>query len=481
LDPSSIGFLILLVVMSGGIAYIADQVGKKLGKKRLSFCGLRPRQTAALGTVLVGVLISCFTIAFALIVSSTMRQSLLQGLKIRQELERDQQELLNLENQLKERTSRNSDLTSLNGELAKKIDSETKSLATRQAELVSAQSKLGLLNTRIGVLQSQISRLTADATVKIKALDDSRKKLAMADSNLARVKADLILNQKSLLSFKKDNNDVIIRNGQLTQARDVLLDAQAKLLSERTKLEKELGQIKVDVANLQSAKELAQAELTKSQTDLGDVQNQLIAAKADLTTTRAELETANQAYAQMEGISNVSRNQPMIFRMDEELVRLSIPAGLSANQANGALTNLMRRARVAAQRRGAKSHASFPEAGIFNHTDRQTGETITTEMIERQILKQVTGSSKAQVLIASSSFNAFRGESVSLEVNVLPNPLVYMDKQLVAESVIDGSKGDVVVYQELTSFLQVKVKEHAQKDGMIPVTNSDFSFGQVSQ
>jgi hypothetical protein len=83
------------------------------------------------------------------------------------------------------------------------------------------------------------------------------------------------------------------------------------------------------------------------------------------------------------------------------------------------------------------------------------------------------------VLIATSSLNAFFGESVSLEVEILPDPLVYLGGQLVAEKVIDGSRGDAAIYDEIRTFLQDTVKSRAQRDGMIPLANSDTSFGQI--
>ncbi len=141
---------------------------------------------------------------------------------------------------------------------------------------------------------------------------------------------------------------------------------------------------------------------------------------------------------------------------------------------------MLRRARVAAQQHGAKPHGKYAEAGIFAHSDEITQAPISTEMIEREIIRKMVGSTQGQVLIAVSSLNAFHGEAVSLEVSVLPNPLVYTSGQLIAESVIDANKGDAVIWQELQTFFQGKLKQQALKDGMIPIANSDIAFGQLS-
>ena len=51
----------MLALMGGVIGLLADVVGKKLGKKRLSIGGLRPKHTAQLGTFLLGFVISMVT------------------------------------------------------------------------------------------------------------------------------------------------------------------------------------------------------------------------------------------------------------------------------------------------------------------------------------------------------------------------------------------------------------------------------------
>ena len=54
--------MFLLAVMGGIIAFIADKLGSKIGKKKLSVFGLRPHDTSVLLTVLSGVLIALFSV-----------------------------------------------------------------------------------------------------------------------------------------------------------------------------------------------------------------------------------------------------------------------------------------------------------------------------------------------------------------------------------------------------------------------------------
>jgi len=448
--------------MGGGIAYLADMVGKKLGKKRLSLFGLRPRQTAALGTICLGVLITIFTISIALVVSSGMRQALLHGLEVRKELNQ-------LEEQQKAFASKNGELTKRNDDLTSKIGATSKELAARLKELTNAQGKLRALNTQIGSLQSQIGVLTSDALRKKAALATANNRLVAINHNLDEVNKALTLNRKQYAYVSGINKEVLHQNADLVEANDKLKAAQVQLVAERTKLEQDLAKIKQSVADLQSDEDIAQEKLKKSQGKLADVENELTKAQQELGHTKVELAETQENLDHLKGIFDVSRKQALIYKIDEEVARLKVPAGVSQNAANGAVTLLLRRARVAAQQRGAT------KASVFDH------DALSSDEIVRKALKDLTGAPTGRVVIASSSINAFRGEPVSLELSVLPDPLVYLSGQMVAETVIDASRGDAAIYQQLTNFLQEKVSQKVKKDGMIPVANSDVSFGQITQ
>ncbi|PKK91485.1 MAG: hypothetical protein CVV64_06945 [Candidatus Wallbacteria bacterium HGW-Wallbacteria-1] len=60
--------ILVLLILSGSIAYLGDRIGTKIGKKRLSVLGLRPKATAVLVTIVTGMGITIVTIlTFALL------------------------------------------------------------------------------------------------------------------------------------------------------------------------------------------------------------------------------------------------------------------------------------------------------------------------------------------------------------------------------------------------------------------------------
>ena len=81
-----IRLMFLLAVMGGLIAFIADKLGSKIGKKKLSVFGLRPHDTSVLLTVLSGVLIALFSVGILAISSESARTALFGMEKLQKEL-----------------------------------------------------------------------------------------------------------------------------------------------------------------------------------------------------------------------------------------------------------------------------------------------------------------------------------------------------------------------------------------------------------
>src|SRR5438477_10705400 len=74
--------VLFLLAVCGLIAYIGDLLGRRMGKKRLTAFGLRPKHTAIVFTILTGVLIACVSLGAAFGVSPGVRLALTQGEKL---------------------------------------------------------------------------------------------------------------------------------------------------------------------------------------------------------------------------------------------------------------------------------------------------------------------------------------------------------------------------------------------------------------
>jgi uncharacterized protein (DUF3084 family) len=85
-DAYGILLIVVLVLVSGLIAYIGDILGRRLGRKRVTLFGLRPRHTAIAISVVAGMVITLLTLLVAVAVSEDVRTGLTRVAEIRQQL-----------------------------------------------------------------------------------------------------------------------------------------------------------------------------------------------------------------------------------------------------------------------------------------------------------------------------------------------------------------------------------------------------------
>lgn len=82
------GFVLVLTlaVVGGAIAYIGDQLGMNVGRKKLTLFGLRPKHTSVLVTIVTGVAIATASIGILTIASQDVRIALFKMKEIQTEL-----------------------------------------------------------------------------------------------------------------------------------------------------------------------------------------------------------------------------------------------------------------------------------------------------------------------------------------------------------------------------------------------------------
>ena len=148
--------LILVIVVTGGIiAFLGDRIGTRVGKKRLTLWGLRPRYTSIIITILTGVLIAGSTMGVLTVISYDVRTALFGMETLRQQTQV-------LEEEVKTRTR---DLDLARTELEKKnaeFDATNKRIASITAELKELQQDKRLLDERIASLNLAKTELQKD-------------------------------------------------------------------------------------------------------------------------------------------------------------------------------------------------------------------------------------------------------------------------------------------------------------------------------
>jgi len=68
--------LIIIALMGGLIAYMGDKLGTKVGKRRMSLFGLRPKHTSIIVTIVTGLLVAAATVGVLSFTSQSVRTAL---------------------------------------------------------------------------------------------------------------------------------------------------------------------------------------------------------------------------------------------------------------------------------------------------------------------------------------------------------------------------------------------------------------------
>lgn len=193
--------IVVLVITGGAIAFIGDHLGSKVGKKRISLFGLRPKHTSMLVTIITGVLITSSSIGIMAVASENVRTALFGMEKLNQEM------------------------------------METKAqLATASAELQQSLSEqksadISLNHAREGLKQLQVQMDVLDAKNKElldgnMALEQAKGELMARNDVLSTANNDLLLSQKSL---QEGNDKLLGENKDLEKRNESLREGIASM------------------------------------------------------------------------------------------------------------------------------------------------------------------------------------------------------------------------------------------------------------
>lgn len=178
--PFAIQVVLILLIVSGVIAYIGNYVGRYIGKRRLVLFNLRPRHTAILITILSGALIALVTLGTLLIISQDARTAFLGLEKLKSELKTKSLELTNanqeLAAKLKQQAELEAGLTAAKSEIVQLGKTKTKLsrevTAARQGEMILKKGEIITLS------------LIQAGSEKTKIEGGLKKILSAADANL---------------------------------------------------------------------------------------------------------------------------------------------------------------------------------------------------------------------------------------------------------------------------------------------------------
>lgn len=228
--------LIVVLVLTGGvIAFIGDRLGSKVGKKKLSLFGLRPRHTSILITIITGILITTVTFGILAIASKDVRTALFGMNKLKAELNEKQSMLEEASGAL---VNVKNDLNTTKEEYAK----SKKDLEETQEDLEIAQQAAELLRQEQVALQNRNQELWSDNQTLIEH-----------NQSLAENNQFLLANNESLkadnLELEKTNSDLqegienIRERPIIYRVGELLASGVIKKTDDPVKIQNDLNQI----------------------------------------------------------------------------------------------------------------------------------------------------------------------------------------------------------------------------------------------
>lgn len=213
-----LALIAVLAVMGGAIAYIGDKLGTKVGKKKLSMFGLRPKHTSIIVTIVTGILIAASTLGILSLTSRDVRTALFGMEALKNNLARLSQEVAVKNNELE--TSR----AALQAKIAEfsTLDARVKESAKQLAEITDELSQVTDERDRtiaaLAKVQADYTTAKGDltkATKEISALQTTKAELdkRVASLNEAKVSLQSDVDRLNELAVNLKKGIEVVREG----------------------------------------------------------------------------------------------------------------------------------------------------------------------------------------------------------------------------------------------------------------------------
>ena len=201
-----ISVILVLMAMGGIIAYLGDKIGTRVGKRRLTLFGLRPKYTSVIITICSGTLIACLTVATMAVLNENVRVALFGLSRLHAEMDR-----------------LNEDIAAKNEALAKgekllheknaEIEQMTGRMTTISDELAQVETQRNNMQAQLSVVEGAYEKAKADIATsadEIKALEETKTELS---GNIEKLNEEREILISSISAIREGT--VIFRAGQV--------------------------------------------------------------------------------------------------------------------------------------------------------------------------------------------------------------------------------------------------------------------------
>lgn len=244
-----LNIILIIAIMGGAIAFIGDKLGTKIGKRRMSIFGLRPKHTSIIMTIVTGILISAFTLGVLAIASENVRIALFGMEQLRAEMDQLNSDVAAKNQELEAGKKELSEKTVALNTMRKDVQATQEELeearAARNAmseELVSVQEAYRQADARLAQSAKDIQTLEHTRTELEQHIEDLRVTTKRLEEGITHVREGTVLfrvgevlsgalvrpgltedeSAKAITSILNDTNGLILRRLGIDENRAVI-------------------------------------------------------------------------------------------------------------------------------------------------------------------------------------------------------------------------------------------------------------------
>ncbi len=201
-----ISVILVLMAMGGIIAYLGDKIGTRVGKRRLTLFGLRPKYTSVIITICSGTLIACLTVATMAVLNENVRVALFGLSRLHAEMDRLNEDIVAKNEALAQGEK-------LLHEKNTEIEQMTGRLTTISDELSQVETQRNNMQAQLSVVEEAYEKAKADIATsagEIKALEETKTELS---GNIEKLNEEREILINSISAIREGT--VIFRAGQI--------------------------------------------------------------------------------------------------------------------------------------------------------------------------------------------------------------------------------------------------------------------------
>ena len=284
--------IVVLIITGGAIAFIGDRLGTKIGKKRLSIFGLRPRHTSIVITIFTGICITTLTFGVMAATSKNVRTALFGMEKLNRTMAETKANLQQAQSDLaaaqKEQDDTNAALEQSKDEVAK-LQDQQKNLEAESAKLQEGNRQLELAKADLTQRNNDLAAQNGTLSDQNSALSSQNESLASNNQELSSQNDKLTTSNQQLEQRAQElgrglitvrEGDIIFRAGEVIASgvirgnrseAEVAADLQSLAQLANRNVAAASGQDDTDTTNIwiyQPEYDAAVKTISSSQTDM---------------------------------------------------------------------------------------------------------------------------------------------------------------------------------------------------------------------